>query len=92
MGCIGYKNYQHFLQFAFWASLHTSIMAIIITVNYRNLTLTMDSFIYYVSGSILSLFGWVVFFLYGTMALKGVTIIEANQLFQKRRQDVGLPS
>jgi hypothetical protein len=89
MGCIGYKNYAYFLQFAFWASLHMTLMALLITANLGILPLGTEGMIYYVSGAVMAIFGWVVFFLYGTMALKGVTIIEASQMFVKMRNEVG---
>lgn len=88
MGCIGYKNYQHFLQFAFWASLYMGVMTAFLASNYNDLLLSTDNLIFLYSGAVASIFGWVVFFLYGTMALKGVTIIEASEIFKNRRQEV----
>ena len=88
MGCIGYKNYQHFLQFAFWASFYMGVMSAFLGWNYSQLRLSTDNIIFLFSGAVASIFGWVVFFLYGTMALKGVTIIEASEIFKNRRQQV----
>lgn len=49
---------------------------------------TTPSWTFFVAGSCLTIFGWFVFFMYGTLALKGVTIIESSAMFAERRQSV----
>lgn len=88
MGCVGYENYQYFLQFAFWASLFMTQNSLFIFAFYKEVHFNTYGWTFFVSGSCLVIFGWFVFFMYGTMALKGVTIIEASVLFQQRRANV----
>jgi hypothetical protein len=89
MGCVGYHNYQYFLQFAFWGALHLTLDISFIAMFRHEMPFSYLDWIYFVSSFPLIIFGWAVFVIYGAMALRGVTIIEASTLFQSRREQVG---
>ena len=88
MGCVGYKNYQYFLQFSFYASLWASTTCLFVSYNFSFLSLTYWDLLFYVTDSLLQFFGWFMFFTYGTLAIKGLTVIEAADRWTAKREEV----
>lgn len=90
IGCIGYRNYGYFLQFSFYGALWTSSLVLFAYFHFDNIVFSYFDFIFFVMMSILALFAWAIFFGYGTMALKGFTIIEASDRFAHRHTNAVL--
>lgn len=86
---MGYQNYQHFLQFAFHGALWMTAHCAFIFFHMEVIDFSSGDYMFFASGWVLALFAWAVFFMYSGLALKGLTIIEAAERFQLRRQQVG---
>lgn len=92
MGCVGYLNYQYFLQFAFWAGMWTSSIALYTFMFKESMTFDYWDYTFYVCIGLLQFFAWGVFVMYGLMALKGLTVIEAAEHWSsKRTRPTNLP-
>ena len=88
IGCIGYKNYQYFLQFSLHSCLWISSHCLFIYLHMDIIEFSNIDYIFFASGWVLSIFTFGVFIMYGMMALKGYTIIEAAERYHMRREEV----
>lgn len=90
LGCVGYLNYRFFLLFAFWGGIWSSYIAIFTYFNMHLFNMTYYEYMFFVSLNMMTVFCWMVFFCYGALALKGLTIIEAGDRFHNRATSVYL--
>ena len=85
MGCVGYYNYRFFILFAFWAGVWASMNQIVIFFNKRHIQFDTYDMTYYLCNYLFIGFAWFMFFFYGFLALKGLTVIEASERYAARR-------
>lgn len=90
LGCVGYLNYRFFLLFTFWGGLWSTYIAVFTYCYMHIFNMAYYDYMFFVALNMMSLFSWVVFFFYGYLALKGLTIIEAGERFQNRSNSVKL--
>lgn len=93
LGCVGYYNYRFFLLFAFWAAVWCSSNQVFILKFSAVMQLGQYDQVYSVCNYLFICFAWFMFFFYGGLALKGLTIIEAAEKYNNRRSaaQVGSP-
>ena len=85
LGCVGYYNYRFFLLFAFWAGIWCSMNQIFMLKFSEVMILGQYDQVFYICNYLFICFAWFMFFFYGGLALKGLTIIEAAEKYANRR-------
>ena len=63
LGCVGYQNHQHFLQFAFHGGLWMSAHCLFIFFHMEAIDFSAGDYMFFASGWVLAAFAWVVFFM-----------------------------
>ena len=87
-GCIGYHNYQYFIQYALWGGVFASIMSVKTYLNTNVIPFNIYDYTFFIAISILQIFAWFVFVMYFTLMAKGLTVIEAADRFNKRHETI----